>query len=236
MGIALLGVIIIFIPGIIGMDGFDGGYAISVGGGFVFMVGIIAAVIYFKLAKSADTIIRNENVLAHWTYSPEQWRQYTEEEHKEDAAAKWGLFVLVAVIAVVVGIIMAIMIGEDFLIIALIILGIIAVAGLAALFSTIGSYLYNKKYHGEAYLTQDGVYFNKQMHIWKGMGNKLESIAFDKEDRELPRLTIVYSALAAYKRNSYAVRIPVPPGEETTAKMIVNKIGQTHLKGCGSDI
>ncbi len=236
MGIAVLGIIIIFLPGIIGLDGFDGGYALSVGGGFVFMVGIIAAVIYFKLAGNVDGIIRSENVMAHWTYSPEQWQQYTEEEHKEDAAAKRGLFVLIAVIAVIVGIIMAVMIGEDFLIIALIILGIIAVAGLAAFFSTIASYLYNKKYHGEVYLTPDGVYFNNQMHVWKGMGNKLESVSFDQEDRGLPRLTIVYSALAAYKRNSYAVRIPVPPGQEETAKKIVSRIEQTHLQADADNI
>ncbi|MDD3994637.1 MAG: hypothetical protein PHT06_02390, partial [Dehalococcoidales bacterium] len=153
MGIAVIGIMVIFLPGIVGMDGFEGGYAVSVAGVLIFLTGLIAGLLYFKLAKSVDSIIRSENVLAHWTYTPEQWRQYTEEEHKDNAAGKWGLFMLIAGIAVVVGIILAIIIGEDFLLIALIILGIIAVAGLAAFFSTVGSYRYNKKHHGEVYIT-----------------------------------------------------------------------------------
>jgi hypothetical protein len=236
IGIAFLGLIIIFTPGIIGMDGFDGGYALSAGGLLVALTGLIAGVIYFKLARSVDSIIRNDDVLAYWTYSPEEWRQYTEEEHKEDAAAKRGLFMLIAIIAVIVGIIMAIAIGEDFLIIALIILGIIAVAGLAAFFSTIASYRHNKKNHGEVYITSDGVYFNQQMHIWKGMDNRLEEIFLDNDGTGLTRLTITYSALAAYKRNSYTVRIPIPPGQEETAKKIVGKIANVHLQADGNDI
>ena len=236
IGIAFLGLIIIIIPGIIGMDGFEGGYALSVGGVLVTLTALIAAFLYFKLARSVDSIIRNENVLAHWKYTTEEWQGYTEKEHKEDSAGKWGLFLLIAVIAVVVGIILAIIIGEDFMILALIILGIIAVAGLAAFFSTIGAYRYNKKHHGEALFTPDGVYFNQQMHTWKGLGNSLESISFEEDSSGCFRISIEYSVLAAYKRNYFTIRIPVPRGEEATAKMIVNKIGQTHLKGCGSDI
>jgi hypothetical protein len=236
MGIAVLGIIIIFIPGMVGLDGFDGGYALSTGGLFVALTGLIAAFLYFRLAGNVDSIIRSENVLAHWTYSPEEWRQYTDEEHKEDAAAKRGLFMLIAVIAVIVGIIMAIAIGEDFFIIALIILGIIAVAGLAAFFSTIASYRYNRKHHGGVYITPDGVYFNRQMHIWKGMGNRLEGISLGNDGTGLVRLTIVYSALAAYKRNSYTIRIPVPPGQEETAKNIVKQIAGEHLQTNDTDI
>ncbi|MDD4923641.1 MAG: hypothetical protein PHF74_02240 [Dehalococcoidales bacterium] len=236
LGIAIAGIIIIFLPGIIGLDGFDGGFALSAGGLMVAITGFVAAAIYFRLARNVDSIMRNVDVLAYWTYTPEQWRQYTEEEHKEDAAAKRGLFMLIAIIAVIVGIIMAIAIRENFHIIALIILGIIAVAGLSAFFSTIASYRYNKKHHGEVYITPDGAYFNRQMHIWKGIGNQLEEISLDDDGTGLNRLIITYSALAAYKRNSYTIRIPVPPGEEETAKKIVKQIGHTNLEADSNDI
>jgi hypothetical protein len=220
----------------IGLDGFDGGFAISAGGLMVAITGFIAAVIYFRLARNVDSIMRDVDVLAYWTYTPEQWRQYTEEEHKDDAAAKRGLFLLIAVIAVIVGIIMAIAIGENFHIIALIILGIIAIAGLAAFFSTFAAYRYNKKHHGEVYITADGAYFNRQMHIWKGMGNQLEDISLDNDGSGLNRLNITYSALAAYKRNSYTIRIPVPPGQENTANNIAGQIAGIHLHADGNDI
>jgi hypothetical protein len=236
LGIAIAGIIIIFLPAMIGLDGFDGGFALSAGGLMVAITGFIAAGIYFKLARNVDSIMRNVDVLAYWTYSPEEWKQYTEEEHKEDAAAKRGLFFLIAIISVIVGIIMAIAIGENFHIIAFIILGIIAVAGLSAFFSTIASYRYNKKHHGEVYITPDGAYFNRQMHIWKGMGNQLEEIILDNDGTGLTRLNITYSALAAYKRNSYTIRIPVPPGQEETAEKIVRQIAETHLQNGSNDI
>ena len=236
LGIAILGIIIIFLPTIIGLDGFDGGFALSVGGLMIAITGFVTTAIYWKLARNVDSIMRNVDVLAYWTYTPEQWQQYTKEEHKEDAAAKFGLFMLIAIIAVIVGIIMAIAIRENFHIIALIILGIIGVTGLAAFFSTITSHIYNKKHHGEVYVTPDGTYFNRQMHIWKGMGNRLEEIFLNSDDTGLTRLTITYSALAAYKRNFYTLRIPVPPGQEDSANKIVRQIAGIHLRADSNDI
>lgn len=236
LGIAFIGIIIIFIPGITGMDGFDGGYALSIGGGLIFLAGIIAAVIYFKLAASFDRMKLKENILAHWTYSPEEWKNYTEREHKEDAAAKRSLFFMIAIISVIVGIILFAFIRKDALIIALIVLGIIAIAGLAAFFSTLGNYLHNKRHHGEVYISLNGVYMNRQMHVWNSLGNLLEEISYDSPKNQNPRIVLTYSALAKNGRNFYTVRIPVPRGHEETAKNIVSRIEQAHLQADGNDI
>ncbi|MFA5629760.1 MAG: hypothetical protein WC958_05925 [Dehalococcoidales bacterium] len=235
LGIALFGVLIFFFPWLIGMDGFDGGFPLSIGGGLVSMTGVIAAVLYFRQASYLDRILKKESRLAHWTYTPEEWKVYTEKEHQEDAAAKRGLFFMIAIIAVIVGLIMAVAIGEDFLIIALIILGIIAVAALAAFFSTLSSYLNNKKHLGEVYIALDGIYFNRQVHIWKGLGNVLEDIAYDKAENESPGIVLTYSAPSKDGRNSYTARIPIPPGQEEAAKKIVAKIAAAHLQtGCNN--
>jgi hypothetical protein len=127
--IIVLGIVIIFIPAIIGMDGFDGGFALSIGGGFISMMGIIAAVIYTRLASTLDRMMHKENILVHWTYSLEEWKHYTEREYREVAQDKKHLFILIAVISVIVGIIFYAFVQENALIIALIILGIIAIAG-----------------------------------------------------------------------------------------------------------
>ncbi len=230
LGIAVIGIIIIFIPGIVGMDGFDGGFALSIGGGFIAMVGIIAAIIYFRLAASLDRIMLSENILAHWTYTPEEWKLYTEIEHKEDAAAKRGLFILIAIISMIVGIILFAIVQENALIIALIILGIIAVVGMAAFFSTLGNYLNNKRHLGEAYISLDGVYLNRQVHVWNSLGNILEAIYYDSPKNQSPRITITYSAPARNGRNSYTVRIPIPAGQEENARNIVRRIAKTHLR------
>jgi uncharacterized membrane protein YbaN (DUF454 family) len=223
-----VGVIIIFIPAIIGLEGFDGGFAVSVGGGFIAMMGLVAAIIYSRLAKSLGRITRKENVLAHWTYTPEEWKQYTEREHREDALSKRSLFILVAVIAVIVGIIFYAIVRENPLLIAMIILGIIAVVGLAAYFSTLAAYLHNKKHLGECFIAPDGIYLNRQIHLWKGLGNKLEEITFDDDKQSSPRIIITYSAPGTHSRNSYTVRIPVPPGQQAAAKNIVKQIATKY--------
>ena len=227
-GILILGLIIIFIPSMIGLDGFDGGYALSMGGVFIAFMGLVAAIIYFRLAASLDRITRDENILAHWTYTTEEWKQYTEKEHRDDASAKRNLFFLVAIIAAVVGIIFYAVVRENPLLIALIILGIIAIAGLSAYFSTLATYLNNKKHLGETYLALDGVYLNRQVHIWKGMGNRLEEITFDNEMQDGSRMVITYSSPGTNARNSYTVRIPVPPGQEGAAQSIVGRIAAEH--------
>jgi hypothetical protein len=229
-GILTAGIIIIFFPTIIGLDGMSGGYAISTGGVFVSILGLVGTIVYLRLAKSLDRITLPENILAYWTYSSEEWKSYTEFEHRVDASGKRNLFFLVAAISVVVGIIFYAMVQDDLLIIALIILGIIAMTGITAYLSTLAAYFHNKKYLGETYIALDGVYLNRQVHVWRGLGNRLEEISFDEDEGPGSRIIIEYSAPGTHNRNSYSVRIPVPPGKESTAKGLVKQIASANLK------
>jgi MFS family permease len=228
MAILIVGIIIIFLPTIIGLDGFAGGYAISTGGLFIGIFGLVGMIIYLRLASKLDRITREENVLAHWIYAPDEWKQYTEREHREDAAAKRSLFILVAVISVIVGIIFYAIVQDNPLLIAMIILGIIIIVGLAAYFSTLASYLNNKNHLGETYIALDGVYLNRQTHIWNGLGTKLEEIIYDDDKGINPQIIVTYSAPGTYNNNSYTVRIPVPPGQEKAAQVIVKRIAETN--------
>jgi hypothetical protein len=228
-GITATGIFIIFLPGIIGMDGFNGGFALAFGGGFVAILGFIAAIIYFRLATRLDRITRKEDILAHWTYSPGEWKTYTEEEHKEDAADKKGVFIMVMIISVIVGIVFWLVVRDNPLLIAGIILGIIAVTGIAAFTSSWTTYLNNKRRHGEAFIHLDGVYLNRQLHIWKGIGTRLEGAVYEDDGTSLPRIRFDYSAPGRSERYYYSARIPVPPGEEESAKRILSQIAAAHL-------
>jgi hypothetical protein len=228
-GIIGVGVLVFFLPSIIGLDGFDGGFAMSVGGGFISMIGIIAGVIYAKLANTLDRITKPENLLAHWTYTPEQWKEYTEEEYKEDKAAKTGLFILVAVITVIVCVIFGLVERADPKIMLFIVLGIIAIVGMAAFFSSLGNYMNNKKRLGEVFLALDGVYLNRQLHTWKAIGSQLEDALFEEGPDFKPRLRFEYSAPSRNGRDSYTARVPIPPGQEAAAKRIVDQISEVHL-------
>ena len=232
-GIIVLGIIVIFIPGIIGLDGFDGGFALWLLGGLIAITGIVAAIIYNGLANTLDGILKEENLLARWTYSPEEWQTYTEKEHAEDNAARKGLFLLIAVISVIVGVMLWIVKRDNPLVILFTILGIIAVVGLTAYLTASSNYRRNRKYLGEAYITRDGVYLNRQLHIWKGIGTHLNEVVYEDANRSQPIIRFEYCAPGiqgrAYVPYFYTARVPVPRGEEEKAKQIVAEISTAHI-------
>ena len=229
-GIIVLGIVMIFLPGVIGMDGFNGGLALSFFGGFVVIVGIISVIVFARQARLFNTILQKENILVHWTYSPEEWQKYTEEEHKEDKTDKRRLFLLVAAISVVVGIILWAIYPHDALLDVCIILGIIAVIGLTAYLSVLLPYRWNKQHLGEAYIAKDGAYLNGRLHIWRGLSTRLLRATYEEGNHSLPRINIEYSSQNLATRNYYKARIPVPQGQEEAALAIVVNIQASHLK------
>jgi hypothetical protein len=223
-GVIVLGVIIIFIPGIIGLDGFDGGFALSFGGLIVAIFGVIGTIIYIRLASRLDQILKKENQLAHWTYTTEEWKDYTEKEHAEDIGVKKMLFLLIAAIAIIVGIAYYAFVRNGFIAIFSSVLGIIAIVGIAAYFSTLSVYLQNKRRQGEAYISRDGVFLNRQAHIWKGIGARLENAAYQESNLSQPRIKFDYSVPSRMGRNYFSARVPVPTGQEGKAKQVVADI------------
>jgi hypothetical protein len=221
--IIILGIVMIILPGIIGLDGFSGGFALSFFGFFVAIVGIITVIIFARLARLASAILEKQNILVHWTYTPEEWKTYSDEEHTDDSSDKRSLFLLVAVIAIIVGIGMGI-VYHDFLLIFYIIAGIIAVIGLTAYLSTALPYHWNRTHLGDVYIAREGVYLNRRLHIWKGLGTGLGNITYEEGKHFLPRIIIEYSSPNYLTRNYYTARIPVPPGQEENARKIVNEM------------
>jgi hypothetical protein len=231
IAISIAAIVLIFLPGIVGMDGFKGGYALSLLSGFLAIVGVIAAIIFYQLARRIDSLTRDENILAHWTYSPQQWHSYTEREFVEDSAEKRNLFFMISIISVIVGIGLWIGYQSDGLVIAYIITGIIVMVGITALITGWYNHYQNMKQVGEAFITRDGASLNRQIHIWKGIGTRLESIVYEDQKQPMAVIKIEYSGRAKTQRSSYTARIPVPPGMEASARKVVIEIAASHLKG-----
>jgi len=184
--VGLVGVLAIFAPGVLGIDGFDGGFAMQVMGLFVGIAGLTGAIIYNKLARAVDGMLKEKNLLAHWTYTPEEWRRYTEKEYAEDSKARKGLFIMITVISLIIGLGWWIFTREYPLLIFSVIFGIIALTGLTAYLTAASNYRRNRKFLGEVYITLDGVYLNRQIHIWKGIGTSLEKAVYEEGTRIQP--------------------------------------------------
>jgi hypothetical protein len=220
----LVGFFTPFIADFLGTDIEDWMFAVMFFSLVLCITSIVVAVMYAKRANITGSILRGENLLAHWTYTEEEWARYAKTEHIEFKQHNRSLFLLVAVIAVIIGIIFIIGNPDDWAIFAVIILGIIAIAGGSAWLAVALSKRQNRKYHGEVFFTADGLFINRVLHIWKGYGAALEGAAYDDTDREIPVIVISYSAPSRSGSQTWTVRVPVPGGHEAEAQIIVQQL------------
>ena len=220
--VTALAVFVIFAPNIFGMDDLNGGFAISALSLIVAVTGIIVTIIYALQARLLDRILKGDNLLAHWTYSPEEWNQYAEKEFQTEKKENRFLFYMVAGIALFFGILFFAFDREGGLWVLISMLCLIALIAFVAWFAAWYNYHQNKKYLGEAYITRDAVYLNRQLHTWHGLGARLESVVLaEKGSRQIVAFT--YSAPNRMGRQEYTVRVPVPEGQGKAAEKLSQK-------------
>lgn len=217
--ITMLAIFGIFAPEIFGIKGFDGGFAISFVCVFLTITGIIVVVIYTGRARLLNRILSGENILAHWTYSAEEWSQYTEKEYKEEKQSKKGLAIVISAIALLMGIVFFLADNENGIWVLVGMLALIAIIAFTAWFTSWYNHRQNQKYLGETYITGDAVYINRQLHTWRGLGARLDSVDLSEGKPPL-LLRFVYSAPTRTGMQEYTVRIPVPKGQEEAAEKI----------------
>jgi hypothetical protein len=69
--VALFAAVLIFVPESVGIDGFNGGFALSFVSLAIALTAVAVGIMYLGLASKLDKILRGEGILAHWTYTPE---------------------------------------------------------------------------------------------------------------------------------------------------------------------
>jgi len=223
--ITALAVFGIFAPSLFGMDGFKGGYAISFVSFFMVICGIIVIVIYSGRARAVSRVLKSDNVLAHWTYDPAEWNEYAEKQFVEQKKENKALFYVISAFALFFGVVFFLIDNENGLWVLVLMLILIGVIAFTAWFTAWYNHRQNLKYLGETYITADSVYINRQLHTWRGLGAKLESVDLDKHKTH-SMLKLVYSAPTRTGFQDYTVRIPVPRGKESEAEQIYQKLQQ----------
>ena len=208
----------IFAPSIFGMDGPNGGFAISFLSLVAAITTLIVAIMYQGRASALGRIFKGENLLAHWKYDPVEWQAYAEKEYVAEKRDKRNLFYLVAVISLVVGVGFTIAHPDVGWVVLGVLGGVLVFIAILVLFTTRYNYWMNKKYLGEAYITPDGVYLNRQLHLWRGWGASLDAFSYNEEDKFL---AFQYSTPNRTGRADYTVRVPVPVGKEQEARQIL---------------
>jgi hypothetical protein len=218
--ITILAIFGIFAPSIFGMDGFKGGFAISTLCLLLVISGVIVIIIYTGRARTLNTILKGENVLAHWKYTPEEWNEYAEKEFKEQKATNKVLFFVIAAFALFFGILFMLFDFDVGKWVMVVMLALIAIIGFTAWFTAWYNYRQNKKYLGETYITKEAIYLNRQLHTWHGLGARLDSVDLSQK-KSSSLLVFAYSAPTRTGMQEYTVRIPVPRGQEKAAEKML---------------
>lgn len=219
----LLFLFCMFLPSIIGLDGFDGGFAMTFTAGFMVIISIVVIVIYRSRANQLDRILSGEGRIAVWRYSQDEWKRFITRDFEEDKKLKRMLFFLIAGISVVIGIILTIA-YEDFLFVP-IILGLIVVVAIPAIWAP--HYRYRKLLHSEAQalIAENGVIVGKMFHLWIKLGASLDFVSINEEN-EPNLIEFRYSMPARHGRQEEIARIPVPKGKSMEAVRIVERFNR----------
>jgi len=218
--VTAIGILMIFGPGFAGIDGFDGGYAISFTGLFITILGLLVAGFYYQQANILDKILRGEGLLAHWTFDDQMWQEYTRKEYVEEISEKKGLFLVVSVFALFFGFLFWFLDNEAGFVVFLVMLGLIGLVGFTWRFSA--WYMRKQNIEGvkEAYIARSGVYINQRLYTWRLFSAKLLGIEI-KNYKALSVLKFRYTAFTVPGPQTYTIRVPIPIGQEETAKTIV---------------
>jgi hypothetical protein len=220
--VALFFAVMIFVPGFLGIDGFDGGFAISFVSILIVAVAIIVGIMYLSWAAKLDRILRGEGIIAHWTYTPEFWAKYTEKEYKEEISEKKGLFIIISVIALGCGFFFLAIDPETGLFVFAVMLVLIGLCAFAWRFSAWNNHRQNVGGVREAFISKDAIYMNKKFYTWKAFLTSFDGVSIEKT-RGMSMLVFKYTNVNKAGAQTYVTRVPIPPGQEEEAKSILEQ-------------
>ena len=214
-------IFLIFLPPIIGLEGMDGGFAVSLVSAFLAISSLIVSIIYFQLAQKFKRITSGDSFIAHWRYEREEWLKFTEKEYKYEKNKNRMLLLFIGVIALVVFIIFSLVNHDSWRIMLVVWLGLMALLSIFAFLVPWLNYKARKKSSYELYLSKNGVYIGGSFHVWGFLGSKLEGVVFDENEMQI---ILNYSYFTRTGPSNELVHIPVPPSKIVAAREAVEKL------------
>jgi hypothetical protein len=226
---AAVGAAVFLYPILFPIATYGAGFAMNMVGILIFLTGLVSGLIFRGVAKQVDELVTGEGLLVHWTYAADEWARYVEADHIREKRDKWGLFKLVTVIAVVIGVIFAIVVRDAWLSTLITIGALILIIALTAWLSIGSSYREKRLHPGDVYIGMSGAMLGRAFHYWKLPASFLRNASLQAGDPMFIQLD--YSSPSGRIQGEYTARFPVPHGREEEAKRVV-----AQLKGEGEEI
>lgn len=211
-------IFLIFLPGIIGLDGFDGGFALIFVSFFMVIMSVIIIFIYRSRANQLDSILSGVGQIAVWYYKPDEWNRFIEGDFAEDKKVKRTIFYLISGISVVVGILLTIRFQD--ILIAEIILGLIAFIAIIAFVAPYFRLKKLRKSKPQAMISEKGIIVGRMFHLWVKLGASLDGVNWNDENPGTVMIEFSYSMPTRNGRDQQIARVPVPEGKTDEAKRV----------------
>ncbi|MCE5328743.1 hypothetical protein LLG07_00155 [bacterium] len=223
--LTIIFIFVIFLPSILNMDMMRWGFGIAFISFFLVLSFAITSGIYASMARRLNKVFSEVNLLAHWEYSPEEWGRYYKEEFKKQKSEKWGIFIMIAIITIVVGGIFILTHKDAWKVLSAVFLGLLMLLAIIAFIIPRIKYAKDSKnINPEVYISLNGIYLAGEFHLWNFLTSKLEKASFN-ENKML--IIVNYSYMTRTGVSHTNVRIPVPLLKLGEVKVIVDKLNNT---------
>ncbi|HSJ58135.1 MAG TPA: hypothetical protein VLC95_13210 [Anaerolineae bacterium] len=233
LGLLLLGGSLLLLPLVASMDMMEAGFALQCLGVFVGLTGAVTAVLFGYRARRLQSMVRGEKLLAHWTYTGPEVEAQAARDMESARQRNRLLLLLVGGFVVACTVPMTIygyLDGEGDNM-PLFVGMMAAVFVLVAVFALGMPVLQARRARGsshEALIAENGLYVNGALHTWNAPLALLDGVSMVEEEAPA-RLVFSLRSLSrasATAYQSYSVEVPVPAGEEGTARKIVAHFGK----------
>jgi hypothetical protein len=229
--LVVIGLLLMTVPAMAGLDGLGGGYALAVVGLVVTIAGAITVAFLLSRAMAVNRLLAGDGLLAHWTFDePQRERQVRRDirtqlaENRSLLLVMLGWWLLWVAIFAVIGYMDGN--GDDMPLFIAIMAGVGGLLILAALGIPYLRARAARRTTPEAYVGRRGVLINGAYHSWQPPWAALDSVAL-RQDPTDARLVFSLRALTGpgwLHWVPYTIEVPVPPGEIAAAKRIVQDL------------
>lgn len=209
------------------IDGIDGGYALAFISLFLAVSCGAVALLFVSRTRLMDHILNDPRILAHWTYTDEMSRKNREREYRDYVDRNRSMFIVIGGMLVVVSLVFIVFVedgGTETGIFLLIFTGFLFIV------SRITPILERRRAagaSGEAYIARTGIIYRGVVYPFRSFLGSWNGVSLHRADTKNPA-SLVFSFTwqnGLFIRNSFDVVIPIPLGEENSARGIVRELG-----------
>ncbi|MFN3927614.1 MAG: hypothetical protein ACK4QL_09935 [Pseudanabaenaceae cyanobacterium] len=185
--------------------------------------GLIGLLLYSYRAWIYHQLADDRHLLVHWRYRDQEWQEFSKKEAELRAEEAVGMTQSAGWFIGILSVVFGLITGYFF--------QVVLIGGALFLLVTLVWWLHvqhftnwQKATRVECRLSGQGVLLNRDLHVWRGWGARLERAEVGKYSEHLHALAITYSRPAKHGRSYTIVRLPIPIGDEEKARAVAENL------------